>query len=223
MTDSAAGRRGQGESEGVSRRIHGHGGSQPGANGSGGPYEYRPRRRAARRARDPGQDPARHPARPQDQGGLHRRDRGRQARGLPEPELHRRLRALLRALPVARPGRGLSPLLPGERLRRPEAVGHGASRPRAGATAQPLAGGFRPDFPLARLAQRAGCRRSRCRRSARCWCSAALVVGLGYGGWTVLQNIQRVQFAPVEELPLAVAEVGPLDPPDDDAAGGAGA
>jgi len=30
-----------------------------------------------------------------------------------------------------------------------------------------------------------------------------LIAGLGYGGWMVLQNIQRVQFAPVEELPLA--------------------
>ena len=34
-----------------------------------------------------------------------------------------------------------------------------------------------------------------------------LVAGLGYGGWTVLQNIQRVQFAPVEDLPVAVAAV----------------
>ena len=35
----------------------------------------------------------------------------------------------------------------------------------------------------------------------------ALVAGLGYGAWTVLLNIQRVQFAPVDDLPLAVAEV----------------
>lgn len=41
-----------------------------------------------------------------------------------------------------------------------------------------------------------------------------LLVGLGYGGWNVLQSIQRVQFAPVEELPVAVAEMDPLDPPD---------
>ena len=33
----------------------------------------------------------------------------------------------------------------------------------------------------------------------------------------MLQNIQRVQFAPVEELPLAVAEVDPLAAPDTDA------
>ena len=57
---------------------------------------------------------------------------------------------------AARPGRGLPPLLPGERLRRRK----GARRPGAGrrrrgaAAAQPMAGGFRPDFPLARLEAR---------------------------------------------------------------------
>lgn len=40
-----------------------------------------------------------------------------------------------------------------------------------------------------------------------------LVAGLGYGGWTVLQNIQRVQFAPVDDLPLAQAEIAALEPP----------
>ena len=42
----------------------------------------------------------------------------------------------------------------------------------------------------------------------------ALLSGLGYGGWLVLQNIQRVQFAPVEDLPVAVAEVDLLAAPD---------
>jgi hypothetical protein len=42
----------------------------------------------------------------------------------------------------------------------------------------------------------------------------ALVGGLGYGGWTVLQNIQRVQFAPVDDLPQALAEVTPLAAPE---------
>jgi cytoskeleton protein RodZ len=40
-----------------------------------------------------------------------------------------------------------------------------------------------------------------------------LVGGLGYGGWTVLENIQRVEFAPVEEVPLAVSEVDALSEP----------
>ena len=46
---------------------------------------------------------------------------------------------------------------------------------------------------------------------------AALVGGLGYGGWTVLQEVQKVQLAPVENTPTVVAEVDPL------AGGGLGA
>ncbi len=42
-----------------------------------------------------------------------------------------------------------------------------------------------------------------------------LVGGLGYGGWMVLENIQRVQFAPVEDLPLAVADVDLMEAPVD--------
>ncbi len=38
----------------------------------------------------------------------------------------------------------------------------------------------------------------------------ALIGGLGYGGWTVLQEVQRVQFAPVEQTPTVVSEVDPL-------------
>lgn len=44
-----------------------------------------------------------------------------------------------------------------------------------------------------------------------------LIGGLGYGGWAVLQNIQRVQFAPVEDVPLAQAEIAALEPPAADA------
>jgi len=38
----------------------------------------------------------------------------------------------------------------------------------------------------------------------------ALVVGLGYGAWSVLTEIQRVQFVPVEEAPATVAILDPL-------------
>lgn len=38
----------------------------------------------------------------------------------------------------------------------------------------------------------------------------ALVAGLGYGGWTVLQEVQKVQFAPVENTPVVVADLDPL-------------
>ena len=38
----------------------------------------------------------------------------------------------------------------------------------------------------------------------------ALVSGLGYGGWSILQEVQKVQFAPVEQAPTVVADVDPL-------------
>ena len=38
----------------------------------------------------------------------------------------------------------------------------------------------------------------------------ALLGGIGFGGWSVLQEVQRVQFAPVEQTPDVVAEVDPL-------------
>ena len=38
----------------------------------------------------------------------------------------------------------------------------------------------------------------------------ALLLGLGYGGWTVMREIQKVTFAPVEQPPTVVAEVDPL-------------
>lgn len=37
-----------------------------------------------------------------------------------------------------------------------------------------------------------------------------MIAGLGYGGWTVLQEVQRVQFAPVEQAPVVVSELDPL-------------
>jgi cytoskeletal protein RodZ len=39
---------------------------------------------------------------------------------------------------------------------------------------------------------------------------AAILSGLGYGGWMVLREIQKVTFAPVEQPPAVVAEVDPL-------------
>jgi hypothetical protein len=38
----------------------------------------------------------------------------------------------------------------------------------------------------------------------------ALIGGLGFGGWTVLQEVQKVQFAPVEQTPLVVSNLDPL-------------
>ena len=38
----------------------------------------------------------------------------------------------------------------------------------------------------------------------------ALIAALGYGGWSVLQEVQRVRLAPVDEAPQVVAEIDPL-------------
>lgn len=37
-----------------------------------------------------------------------------------------------------------------------------------------------------------------------------LIGALGYGGWSVLQEVQRVQLAPVDQAPTVVAEIDPL-------------
>ncbi|MGH1453009.1 MAG: helix-turn-helix domain-containing protein [Paracoccaceae bacterium] len=55
---------------------------------------------------------------------------------------------------------------------------------------------------------------------------ALLIGGIGYGGWTVLNEVQRVQFAPVENTPDVLADLDPLQPavttPVTRDAGGAG-
>ena len=38
----------------------------------------------------------------------------------------------------------------------------------------------------------------------------ALVVGLGYGGWTVLKEVQRVQLAPADQPPEVMADLDPI-------------
>jgi hypothetical protein len=38
----------------------------------------------------------------------------------------------------------------------------------------------------------------------------AMIGGLGFGGYTVLQEVQKVQFAPVEQAPVVVADLDPL-------------
>lgn len=38
----------------------------------------------------------------------------------------------------------------------------------------------------------------------------ALIGAIGYGGWSVLQEVQRVQLAPVEEAPTVLAQIDPL-------------
>jgi cytoskeletal protein RodZ len=93
------------------------------------------------------------------------------------------------------------------------AGGPAARKAPGAAAARPASGGFRPDFAIARV-ERHGLPEVPLSAIGSVLVLLCLLAGLGYGGWTVLQNIQRVQFAPVEELPLAVAEVEPLGPPE---------
>lgn len=37
-----------------------------------------------------------------------------------------------------------------------------------------------------------------------------LIGAIGYGGWSVLQEVQRVQLAPVDQAPVVLAEIDPL-------------
>lgn len=39
----------------------------------------------------------------------------------------------------------------------------------------------------------------------------ALISAIGYGGWTVLRQIQQVQVVPVEQAPVVLADLDPLD------------
>lgn len=38
----------------------------------------------------------------------------------------------------------------------------------------------------------------------------ALIAAIGYGGWSVLQEVQRVQLAPIDQAPAVTAEIDPL-------------
>ncbi|WP_164658566.1 helix-turn-helix domain-containing protein [Tropicibacter sp. Alg240-R139] len=39
----------------------------------------------------------------------------------------------------------------------------------------------------------------------------ALIGGIGYGGWSVLKEVQQVQLAPVEQTPAVLSDLDPLD------------
>ena len=49
----------------------------------------------------------------------------------------------------------------------------------------------------------------------------ALVAAIGYGGWSVLQEVQKVQFTPIDETPGVLSQLDPVAPlPDPVAEGG---
>ncbi|MEP3636272.1 MAG: RodZ domain-containing protein [Paracoccaceae bacterium] len=39
----------------------------------------------------------------------------------------------------------------------------------------------------------------------------ALIGGIGFGGWTILQEVQRVQVGPVEQTPAVLTDLDPID------------
>ena len=39
----------------------------------------------------------------------------------------------------------------------------------------------------------------------------SLIAGIGYGGWSVLKQVQQVQFAPVEQTPTVLSDLDPLN------------
>ncbi len=92
--------------------------------------------------------------------------------------------------------------------------GQASMKVAGSAKATPMAGGFQPDFPLSRLQGSGGMPQIPVSAIGSVVVLVALLGALGYGGWTVLQNIQRVQFAPVDDLPVALAEVDALDAPE---------
>lgn len=51
----------------------------------------------------------------------------------------------------------------------------------------------------------------------------ALILGLGYAGWTVLKEVQRVQVAPADMVPNVASDINPLVPAMRNATGGLGA
>lgn len=102
---------------------------------------------------------------------------------------------------------GFVPASPGFGSLKPAAP----KRPAPGAAKAKARGGF-PDFPLAEPRRGFAIPAVPLSAIGSVLVLAGLVAGLGYAGWTVLQNIQRVQFAPVEDLPVAVAEAAAVEP-----------
>ena len=46
-----------------------------------------------------------------------------------------------------------------------------------------------------------------------------LLGGIVFGGWTVLQEVQKVQFTPIEQTPSVVSQLDPLAPPTPEGSG----
>lgn len=97
----------------------------------------------------------------------------------------------------------------------PVTPGFGQPKPKAEAAkrAIPGKGGAFPTFPLAEPRRGFALPAVPLSAIGSVLVLMTLVGGLGYAGWTVLQNIQRVQFAPVDDLPVVVSQVAAIETP----------
>lgn len=39
----------------------------------------------------------------------------------------------------------------------------------------------------------------------------AVIAGIGYGGWSVLKEVQQVQVAPVDQAPVVLSDLDPIE------------
>lgn len=96
---------------------------------------------------------------------------------------------------------GLAPAASGARPRTPAPARRGG-----GAVLDPLANPNAPFVPKGRSAMAGVAPQA----VGSMLVLGALIAGIGYGGWMVLQQIQRVQVAPVDSAPVVMAELDPL-------------
>jgi hypothetical protein len=93
----------------------------------------------------------------------------------------------------------------------------GGSGPRAQRSSEPRASTFRDPFtePAVAFMPRADARLSRLEPAAVGSIAVllALIGAIGYGGWSVLHEVQRVQLTPVDRVPGVLAEIGPMTQP----------
>ncbi|MHA7828890.1 MAG: helix-turn-helix domain-containing protein [Roseovarius sp.] len=92
-------------------------------------------------------------------------------------------------------------------IRKPMVAGRAAKREKPARNADPL---MSPSTPFAPVSEGV---LSRVEPGAigSVMVLVALITAIGYGGWAVLNEVQRVQFAPVENTPDVLADLDPLD------------
>ena len=95
----------------------------------------------------------------------------------------------------------------------PAGIGSGQKSPRS---QEPRASALRDPFvePTVAFLPKSEARLSRLEPAAIGSLAVLLVLigGIGYGGWSVLQEVQRVQLTPVDQVPGVLAELDTIEP-----------